>query len=82
MGIILWIILGALVGYMASRVIKSNTRKEVLPYVLVGVVGAVVGGRWMSFIGNDALGGLTPYSFMIALLGASVLLTLTRVLRR
>ena len=48
MGIILWIIFGAIVGWIASMIVKTDAKQGFLGDVLLGVVGAVVGGFLMS----------------------------------
>jgi uncharacterized membrane protein YeaQ/YmgE (transglycosylase-associated protein family) len=79
MGIILWIIFGALVGWIASMVMGSGS--GLLWDIIVGIVGAVLGGWLMSLIGKSGVGGFNLYSFLVALLGACVLIAIVRALR-
>ena len=81
MGIILWIIFGGLVGWVASLIMKSDAQQGVLLNIIVGVVGAVVGGWIMSVLGQSGVGGFDIYSFVVALLGACLLIAAVRVLR-
>lgn len=81
MGIILWVIFGALVGGVASWVMGSS-RGGLLGDIVIGIVGAVVGGFIMSFFGKSGVGGFNLYSFIVALLGACVLIVIVRALRR
>lgn len=80
MGIILWIIFGALVGWIASMVMESGG--GLIVDIVVGIVGAVIGGFVMSFFGDTGVNGFTLYSFLVALLGACILLAIVKVLRR
>lgn len=80
MGIILWIIFGALVGWIASAIMKTND--DVLMDIAIGIVGAVIGGWLMSFFGKTGVTGFNLYSFLVALLGAVVLIALVRAIRR
>jgi uncharacterized membrane protein YeaQ/YmgE (transglycosylase-associated protein family) len=80
MGIILWIIFGALVGWIASAVM--GTGGGLIWDVVVGIIGAVLGGFLMGFIGKGGVGGFDLYSFLVALLGACVLIAIVRALRR
>jgi uncharacterized membrane protein YeaQ/YmgE (transglycosylase-associated protein family) len=80
MGIILWIIFGALAGWIASAIMKSND--GVLMDIVIGIVGAVVGGWIMSFFGQSGVSGFNLYSFLVAILGAVVLIWVVRMLRR
>lgn len=82
MGIILWIIFGALVGWVASMIMKTNAEQGTLLNIIVGMVGAVIGGWIMSFIGKSGVGGFNIYSFSVALLGAIVFIAIVKALRR
>ena len=81
MGIILWIIFGALVGWIASMVMKTNAEQGLLLDIVVGVVGAVLGGWIMSMFGETGVTGFNLYSFLVALLGAVVLIGIVRAVR-
>lgn len=80
MEIILWIVFGALVGWVASMVMGSGG--GLIWDVVVGIVGAAIGGFIMSLIGQGGVGGFSLYSFLVALLGACVLIAIARAIRR
>ncbi|MGE5540684.1 MAG: GlsB/YeaQ/YmgE family stress response membrane protein [Bacillota bacterium] len=80
MGIILWIVFGAIAGWLAS--IITNTREGILMDVIVGIVGAVIGGWAMSLLGNTGVTGFNLYSFFVAILGAIILLLIVKAVRR
>jgi len=80
MGIIIWIVFGALVGWVASLMMGGGG--GLLWDILVGIVGAVIGGFLMSLIGQSGIGGFNFYSFLVALLGACVLIAIVRAIRR
>lgn len=82
MGLILWIIFGALVGWIASMVMKTNAEQGLLLDIIVGIVGAVLGGWIMSVFGESGVTGFNLYSFLVALLGAIVLIAIVRAIRR
>ncbi len=82
MGIILWIVFGALVGWVASLVMGGNGGGGLLWDIGVGIVGAVLGGFIMSLLGESGVTSFSLYSFLVALLGACVLIALVRALRR
>ncbi len=83
MGIILWIIFGALVGWIASLIMKTDAEQGPILNIVVGIVGAVIGGFIMSMLGQgDVQEGFNIYSFLVALLGACVLIVIVRALRR
>jgi len=81
MGIILWIVFGGLVGWIASLVMKTDGEQGIFLNVVVGIVGAVVGGWIMSFIGETGISGFNLYSFVVALVGALALISVVRMVR-
>lgn len=82
MGIILWIIFGALVGWIASLIMKTDSQQGLLLNIIVGIVGAVIGGWLMGFFGQSGVTGFNLYSLVVALIGAIVLVAIVKVLRR
>lgn len=74
MGILAWIIIGGLAGWMASMVMKTEASMGIFANILVGIVGAFVGGFLFSIFGGVGLTGFNLYSLMIATLGSVVLL--------
>lgn len=81
MGLFLWIIFGSLVGWLASLIMPTEARQGILLNVVVGIIGAVVGGWLMSLIGKSGVGGFNLYSFLVALLGACVFIALIRMVK-
>ncbi|MCB9077872.1 MAG: GlsB/YeaQ/YmgE family stress response membrane protein [Anaerolineaceae bacterium] len=82
MGILAWIIFGALAGWLASIITGRNNQMGCITNIIVGVVGAFLGGFIMSFIGGSGVTGFNLYSFFVAILGAVVLLAILGVIRR
>ena len=82
MGIILWIIFGALVGWVASMIMKTDGQQGAIMNIAVGVVGALIGGWLMSVFGGTGITGFNIYSFLVALLGAVVLIAIVKAVRR
>ena len=82
MGILLWIIFGALVGWIASLVMKTDAEQGAFLNIIVGIIGAVLGGWIMSFFGQTGVTGFNLYSFIVSLVGAIVLIAIVRALRR
>ncbi len=82
MGIILWIVFGALVGWVASLLMKTNAEQGMFLDIIVGIIGAVVGGWLMSIIGASGVQGFNLYSFVVAVLGACVFIAILRAIRR
>lgn len=80
MGVILWIVFGALVGWIASAIMKTN--EGLVMNIVIGIVGALVGGWIMSQLGRGGVSGFNVYSFLVALAGAVVLIVIVKALRR
>jgi uncharacterized membrane protein YeaQ/YmgE (transglycosylase-associated protein family) len=81
MGIILWVIFGALVGWVASMVMGTNAEQGALLNIAVGIIGALIGGFIMNFLGHGGVDGFNLYSLLVALLGAVVLIWLVKLVR-
>ncbi len=80
MGIILWIVFGALAGWVATAIMKTN--ESLLINIVIGIVGAVLGGWIMSALGQGGVSGFNLYSFIVAVFGAIVLIAIVRAIRR
>ena len=82
MGWLAWIIFGALAGWIASMLAGTNDRQGCIVDIIVGVVGAFVGGILVQFLtGNPFDFGFNIPSFVVAVIGAVVLLVLLRLIR-
>jgi uncharacterized membrane protein YeaQ/YmgE (transglycosylase-associated protein family) len=81
MGIVLWIIFGALAGWIASMIMKTNARQGTIMDIVMGIVGAIVGGLLMGMVGQSGITGFNLYSLVVAVVGAVVVIFLGRKLR-
>ena len=81
MGIISWIVLGLLAGFIGSKVVNKSG-EGVLLDILLGIVGAVVGGWVFSFFGAHGVNGLNLWSLIVAVIGSIVVLLIYHALRR
>ncbi len=84
MSFILWIILGGIAGWLASRIVGTDARQGWLENVVVGIVGAFIGGLIGGFVfGQGAdLGSFNLYSIILAVVGAVILLLILRAIRK
>lgn len=80
MGIIGWILLGGLAGWIASMITGSEARHGLLGNIVVGIIGGVVGGFVLQLFGVDGVTGLNLWSFVVAVVGALVALWVWRML--
>jgi len=76
MSILLWIVFGGIAGWIASMI--AGTREGMLGNIVVGIVGAILGGFIMDAFGAGGVSGFNLYSFFVAILGAIVLLWIYR----
>jgi uncharacterized membrane protein YeaQ/YmgE (transglycosylase-associated protein family) len=81
MGIIAWIILGLVAGFIASKIVNKTGEGFLLDIVL-GVIGAVVGGFLFSLVGHEGVTGLNIWSLFVAVVGAVVVLLIYRMVLR
>lgn len=79
-GIIVWLVIGGVVGWLASLVMRTDAQQGVLLNIVVGIVGAFIGG--LIFSGGSINQGLSVYSFVVSLLGAIILLAVVNLVRR
>ncbi len=82
MGIILWIILGALAGWIASKIMGTDRRQGLIADVIIGIVGANIGGYLASLLGLGGVNGFNLYSLIIAVAGACLLIWIISLFRR
>jgi uncharacterized membrane protein YeaQ/YmgE (transglycosylase-associated protein family) len=80
MGIIAWIILGALAGWIASMIMGTDARQGALANIVVGIIGAFIGGIVMRFFGQSGVSGFNLYSVVVAVVGACIALGVYRAL--
>ena len=82
MGIIAWIILGGLSGWIASIIMKKNTSMGVIANIVTGIIGAFIGGVVFNFIGAEKVTGLNLHSILVSVVGACILLWIINKIRK
>jgi len=80
MGIILWIIFGAIAGWIASMIMRTSG--GMMWDIVMGIIGALVGGFLLGLGGQSGVNGFNLYSIGVAVFGACVVIFIGRVLRR
>jgi uncharacterized membrane protein YeaQ/YmgE (transglycosylase-associated protein family) len=81
MSIIAWIVLGLIAGFIASKIVNKQGEGFILDIVL-GIVGAVVGGWLFSAFGGVGVTGFNLWSILVAIVGAIVVLVIYHAIRR
>jgi uncharacterized membrane protein YeaQ/YmgE (transglycosylase-associated protein family) len=80
MSFIAWIVLGLIAGFIGSKIINKRGEGLILDIVL-GVIGAVVGGWLFHLFGMSGVTGLNIYSLIVAVIGALVVLVIYHAIR-
>ncbi len=81
MSLLLWIVLGALAGWLAG-LIMGGEKRGILGNVVLGVLGSVVGGFAASLLGLGGVDGFNAYSLLVAVAGACLVLWISGLARR
>jgi uncharacterized membrane protein YeaQ/YmgE (transglycosylase-associated protein family) len=79
MGLLSWVIIGGLAGWVASHLVGG--RGGIIYDIIVGIVGALLGGFIMNLLGHSGVTGWNLRSFGVAMLGSVLLLLLLRLVR-
>jgi uncharacterized membrane protein YeaQ/YmgE (transglycosylase-associated protein family) len=84
MGILVWLIVGGVVGWLASIIMRTDAQQGILLNVIVGIVGALLAGFIVSpMVGVGTINeGVTLATFLVSLLGAVILLAIVNLFRR
>jgi len=81
MSFLAWIVLGLIAGFIASKIVNKSGSGAIMDIVL-GIVGAVVGGWLFNTIGHVGVTGVNLYSILVAVVGAVIVLLLYHALFR
>ena len=79
MGIIIWLIVGGIVGWLASIIMKRDGQQGILLNVVVGIIGAMISGF---LLGGGINSAITVTSFLYSLVGAIILLLIVNLVTR
>lgn len=84
MGIIVWLIVGGIVGWLASLIMKTDAQQGIILNIVVGIIGALIGG-WLigPLLGSGSINeGVSIMSVVVSLIGAIILLAIVNLFRR
>lgn len=82
MGIIGWIIIGALAGWLASMVTGNNENMGALANIGVGIIGGIIGGFIMNLLGGIGITGFNLWSLLVAFIGSIIFLWIFNKFRK
>ncbi len=80
MGILSWIIVGGIAGWIAGMIMKK--KGSLVKNIITGIVGALIGGFVMNLFGIDGVTGFNLWSFIVATLGSIILIALINFLSK
>jgi uncharacterized membrane protein YeaQ/YmgE (transglycosylase-associated protein family) len=81
MSILAWVVLGLIAGFIASKIVNKSGEGILLDIVL-GIVGALVGGYVFQMFGHSGVTGVNIYSLLVAVIGGVLFLVIYHALRR
>lgn len=79
-GFIIWLVIGGVVGWLASIIMRTDAQQGIFLNIVVGIIGAFIGG--LLFGRNINSGVITPTTFLVSLGGAIILLAIVNLVRR
>lgn len=82
MSILAWVVLGGIAGWIGSLFMGTDAAQGVFLNIVIGVVGAVVGGMLFNMLGASGVTGFNLYSLAVAVVGAVVAIWVVGLLRR
>jgi uncharacterized membrane protein YeaQ/YmgE (transglycosylase-associated protein family) len=82
MNLLVLIVFGAIVGWLTSVIMGRNAQQGIIADIILGILGALAGGLIMDFFGAPGVTGFNLYSFIVALIGAVLLVLIGRALER
>lgn len=82
MGIISWIIIGALAGWIASMLTGRNEKMGAFANIAVGIIGGFIGGFVMSILGGQGVTGFNIWSLLVSILGSVILLAIVNAISK
>lgn len=81
MSIIAWIILGGIAGWIGSMIMGTDASQGLFLNIIVGIIGAIVGGFVFNSLGEGGVSGFNLYSLIVATIGSIILLWLIGLMR-
>jgi uncharacterized membrane protein YeaQ/YmgE (transglycosylase-associated protein family) len=82
MGIISWLIVGAIAGYLAGMLVKGDESLGVIGHIVLGIIGALVGGFVAGLLtGGDYISGINITTIVVAVIGAVIVVVVWNMIR-
>ncbi|MDI9491227.1 MAG: GlsB/YeaQ/YmgE family stress response membrane protein [Clostridiaceae bacterium] len=81
MGWLGWIVIGAIAGWIASKITKNDAGMGILANIIAGVIGGLVGGFVFNAIGGSGITGFNIWSLFVAIVGSVIVLAIYNLIR-
>jgi len=81
MSFIAWIVLGGLAGWIGSLFMGTDASQGIIANIIVGIIGAFIGGLIFNFFGEGGVSGFNFYSLFVSVIGAVVTIWLYKIVR-
>ena len=81
MGTIAWVVLGGVAGWIGSKIMGTDDSQGIVLNIIVGIIGAWLGGYLFNMLGYAAVTGFNVYSLLVSVVGAVVLLWIVKLVR-
>lgn len=82
MNILLWLLFGGFVGWVASILTRDNNKMGILANIIIGLIGSVIGGVISSFVGWGSISVFSWSGSILSILGAVILLTIINLINK
>lgn len=82
MSLLVYVIFGGIVGWVASLIMRTDANQGIFLNIVVGIFGALLGSWLFGMFGEGGVTGFNLYSFIVALVGAIVLIAIVRAVSR
>lgn len=82
MGIVSWLIVGALAGWISSKIMNTDESMGAFANIVVGIIGAFIGGFVVNLVGGTGITGFNVWSVLVAILGSVILLWIMKAVKR
>lgn len=81
MGLLSWIIVGGLGGWIGSKIMKTDETMGLFANIILGIIGGLIGGLLVGLLGGSGVTGINIWSIFVAALGSVVLIWLVKKIR-
>ncbi len=82
MSILAWVVLGGVAGWIGSILMGTDASQGIILNIVIGIIGAVIGGMVFNSLGSSGVSGLNLYSLGVAVIGSVIAIWLVQLLRR